>query len=253
VRRRRQKNPLLGKMIGVAVLINAILLPILASLGVFHAGRQHLQMVQLVSLPKLPPKPPVPKNKVAKKPPHAHPHQDTHVAKSGADHPSRPNPNAPKVVASASTGGSGGNDVDNSGTGKAGVVPQQPTAPPTPVQPAPTPVTPTPAPTPTPVVTPPAPPAPVHVPVVEAASVVKEINPVIPDDFGVDQAPPPVEAVFTIKPDGTASISDIQSSGNPQLDGLVLDAVKRWTFKPATKDGVPMESYLRLKVEFDLS
>lgn len=251
MRRRRQKNPLLGKMIGLAVLINAILLPILASLGVFHMGHQHLQMVQLITLPKLQHKPLPPKPKVAKKEPRPHAHPENHVAKAGPERSVRPNPNAPKVVASAGTGGSGDNTVDNSGNGKAGVVPiAPPTAPPPATAPA---APPAPTPAPTPVVTPPAPVPPPHVPVYSAAEVVKEVNPVIPDDFGVDQAPPPLKAVFTVMPDGTATVSDIQSSGNAQLDSLVLDTVKHWTFKPATKDGVPVESYLRLRVEFDLS
>lgn len=253
MRRRRQKNPLLGKMIGVAVLINAILLPILASLGVFHTGRQHLQMVQLIALPKLAPKPPQPKAKTPKKPGHPHPHVGNHAAKPSGVKFSRPNPNAPKVVASAGTGkGGDDNSVDNSGTGKAGVVPAPPPTTPAPAPPAPV-APPPPTPAPAPVAVPPAPTPPPHEPVYEAAAVVKEINPVIPDDFDVTQTPPPLKALFTVNPDGTATVSKIESSGNPQLDGLVLDAVKRWTFKPATKDGVPVESYLRLKVEFDMS
>jgi len=251
VRRRRQKNPLLGKMIGLAVLINAILLPILASMGVFHPGHQRLQMVQLVALPKLEHKPPPPKPKVAKK--QSHPRPENHLAKAGPERSGRPNPNAPKVVASASTGGNGDNSIDNSGNGKAGVVPVGPPTAPPPATTTPPPPAPAPTPPPVPVVAPPAPPPPPHVPVYSAAEVVKEINPVIPEDFGVDQAPSPLKAVFTVLPDGTAKVSNIQSSGNAQLDSLVLETVKRWSFKPATKDGVPVESYLRLKVEFDLS
>ena len=58
MRRRRQKNTLLPKMLGLAVLVNAILLPILAQLGVFKGIRgQRLTPVQLVQAPPPPPKP----------------------------------------------------------------------------------------------------------------------------------------------------------------------------------------------------
>ena len=61
--RRRKKNTLLPKMIGIALLINAILLPILAQFGVFKSvgSRRTLTQVELVKLPPAEKKPPVPK------------------------------------------------------------------------------------------------------------------------------------------------------------------------------------------------
>ena len=71
---------------------------------------------------------------------------------------------------------------------------------------------------------------------------------------GADVTHTPVALAYAlVHADGTADIKEIQSSGNPEIDQDVLNAVKRWTFKPATKDGVPVESYLRLRVEFNLS
>ena len=67
MRRRRQKNTLLPKMIGLAVVINAILLPILAQLGVFKSiGGQKLTQVEIIKLPP-PEKRPAPPKKTAKK------------------------------------------------------------------------------------------------------------------------------------------------------------------------------------------
>ena len=37
------------------------------------------------------------------------------------------------------------------------------------------------------------------------------------------------------------------------LDTLALKAVRRWTFRPATRGGQPVESFLRLRVEFSVS
>ncbi|MDQ2688199.1 MAG: hypothetical protein M3Y28_10065, partial [Armatimonadota bacterium] len=124
--RRRQKSSLLPKMIGIAVLINAILLPILAQLGVFKAMRgQHLEPVKLVELPPEK-KPPVPKKTPKKTPPRkrvAHPRRASKTASHPATaRPSRPNPNQPKLV--VGTGGSGnGPGVENNGTGGAGQMP----------------------------------------------------------------------------------------------------------------------------------
>ncbi len=109
MRRRRQKNNLLPKMLGIALLVNAILLPILAQMGVFkNVGGRHLDQVQLV---KLPPekKPPAPKKQPPKRVAKTRPHPAAHTAsRTSTSRPSRPNPNQPKVVvASGGTGGGG--------------------------------------------------------------------------------------------------------------------------------------------------
>lgn len=57
-------------------------------------------------------------------------------------------------------------------------------------------------------------------------------------------------ALFTIHHDGSADVEMVQSTGHAGLDALALDAARRWTFAPATCDGVPVQSYLRLQIEF---
>ena len=58
-------------------------------------------------------------------------------------------------------------------------------------------------------------------------------------------------ALFTVHADGTFDVEATQSTGAEFLDALVLDAARRWTFRPATCNGVPVQSYLRLRVEFE--
>ena len=58
MRRRRQEKPLLPKMIGIAVVIVAAMLPLLSKLGAFKAIQGHrYDNVQLVKLPPQPKKP----------------------------------------------------------------------------------------------------------------------------------------------------------------------------------------------------
>jgi protein TonB len=263
MRPRIQKNNLLPKMIGIAVIINAILLPILAKLGVF-APKKGMQMMnmKLVNLP--------PDKKVVKKQPEkkkvakakAHPSSHKMAAKPGAAHPSRPNPNAPKVVTAKGGGGAPGPSVD-SGNGVAGQVPtpppSTPPAPTPPAQPAPPPAPPVAA-VPPPDTTPappvqPAPPPP-HDPVIVDAEPLDMPKPVVPDDLAsafTSDADLTCMVLFTIHADGTAAPKLVQGTGNPRLDDVALETARKWTFRPARKDGEPILSYRRLKVEFDVS
>jgi len=49
---------------------------------------------------------------------------------------------------------------------------------------------------------------------------------------------------------GNVQSVDIQQSGGDLLDGAVLRAVRNWKFKPATKDGAPVEVYFLYRFTF---
>jgi len=42
----------------------------------------------------------------------------------------------------------------------------------------------------------------------------------------------------------------IASSGSPALDRAAAEAVKRWRFAPATRDGVPIDAYVTLRIRY---
>ena len=260
MRRRRQKNNLLPKMLGLAVLINAILLPILAQFGVFKSiGRgQRLTPIEIVKAPP-PEKRPAPPRKAKKQVAKAKPAPKAAPRAAQARRaPSGPPP--VRVVAAGGPAGAGG-DGDAGITTSDGGAPAPPAPNPggagQPPPPAPVPAPP-PAPAPVPVtpsaVPPPAPPPPApHVPVLTAAAPVAQPRPAIPDELRDSDLNAAFEGLFTVRADGTATVKMVSSTGNPTLDGLALDAARRWTFRPATRDGQPVESFLRLRVEFDVS
>ena len=239
-------------MIGLAVLINAILLPILAQFGVFKGIHGHRDIpVELVKLPPPGRKPPAPKRRAAKPHPAAH----KVAAHPPSERPSRPDPSRPKVVVAQGGNGPGDQPTVQQGTQPGGQLTtppaptpnptRAPTPPPTPAPPTPAPTLPsTPAPTPSP--------AP-HVPTLVAARPLSQPKPTVPDDLREQDVDTTFHALFTVHPDGTADVKMLNSTGNTQLDQLALDAARQWTFQPATEDGKPVESYLRLAIEFKVS
>ncbi len=50
-----------------------------------------------------------------------------------------------------------------------------------------------------------------------------------------------------------ASVTIEESSGYPELDEAAIDAVKQWHFNPATKNGVPIDGFARVPVNFQLN
>lgn len=251
MRRRRQKNTLLPKMIGIAVVINAILLPILARMGVFkNVGGQKLTPVELVKLPPPEKKPPPPK-KTAKKA--VRPHQAGHKAAARpatARHaPSGPPP-VKVVAAGPASGTSSGGDSGITGSDNA-ASPPAPAAVPaplvTPPPPAPAPPPPPAPPAPAP---PPAPTTAAPLPVLTAAAPLAEPQPSLPNDLSFDDIHGSFFALFTIHADGSTEVNMVTSTGNQEADKIALETARRWKFRPATLNGRPVESYQRLEVEF---
>jgi len=244
MRRRRRQNPLLAKTVGAGVIVTLVLLPILATLGVFKQMHDKYVVAELVNLP---PPPPQPKETPPKAKKTVHPHVESHhgprVARAG-----HAAPLPVHVVASASTNSSGGTGIENGKATATGTVP--PTVVPAPPVSTPTVAPPPPAP-PTPVA-PPVPPAPKADVIVEAEPTYQP-EPVIPDDLLDSDIDMTFYAYFTIAPDGSVDVKMVKGTGNSILDRLAMDAAKQWKFTPATKNGTPVLSYRQLLVEFVVS
>ncbi len=273
-RRRRQRNPLLARILVVSIAAHVIALPILAHFGAFKKVQQDLIKVSFMKLPP-PPKPaapPPPKQKVAKKAKKAasHAKKAASAVHSHVTH-QKPNPFQPKVIAGKGNGSGGsGATVDNSGNGIAGQVPVAP--PSKPVKP----VAPVKSPAPVAPVSKPAPPAkkaPVQIaqapkaplapipappPVIVAAQPAidasREPQPEIPDDLRMEALNKTCVVEVQVNAQGKATGEAIlQSSGIGRLDRRALQAASKWTFTPGTVNGVPTASVVRLHIEFEVN
>lgn len=277
MRRRRQKNPLLMRIIVISVGVHIVALPLLAHFGAFKKIQEHFVQAQMVVLPP-PTAPEQPKAEVKKQA--AQKTMPTvkkgPAATAHTQQGPKSNLNTPHVAVAAGNGpgdGPGGDVAQgnlNAGqlpTPKADVTPPAPKdtpPPPTPDKPKPDtqtakappppvkdpPVQPIvkPAPQPEPI------PAKPHEPVFTDAVALSQPQPTIPDELRGEALAKTFVAEFRVGMDGMPDeIKVAQSTGNRDLDRIALETAKRWRFKPATRDGQPIESRIRLHIEFQVN
>ena len=76
--------------------------------------------------------------------------------------------------------------------------------------------------------------------------------PVYPQEAALNGEHGIVVVLVHVSPEGTAAGVDLlRSSGYVLLDGAARDAVMRWRFLPAVKDGRPVASDMTMGFEFD--
>jgi TonB family protein len=80
------------------------------------------------------------------------------------------------------------------------------------------------------------------------AEVMKIVLPTLTDRMRSGIFKPSVKATVTVDADGTHT-ELIEPSGNPDADRAVVDAMKRWEWKPATKDGKAVKSTKQIQIE----
>jgi protein TonB len=264
-RRRRQKNPLLVRILIFSLVAHAIALPIAAHYGAFDKLKQEFGTSRVVMITV----PPVeePKKRAPEKPKKAPKTTPERHAKSSAPKATaaqKTNLPQPKVVASAATGADagGGPTVNPNGTGPAGVLP---TAPATVAPTAPKPAAPEPKPeaaqpkaipAPEPKSTTPATPTPAPVTTPKPRRIVEAEaefapQPEIPDDLRAQ----PFEKTLVVEADVDTgghpiNVRVVDSTGNKELDGVGLDTARRYRFRPATVDDAPVSEHIRFRIIF---
>jgi protein TonB len=207
--------------------------------------KPHKVIVPPKPIPKPIPKPVVPVHVTHAVPPAAHnapPTQQSHnkvitsTSKNvSSDHTALPGGNARLGVST---------DHQNPGSS------QQNTPTPPPPAPAPAAVPPPLAPIqkPEPVPTPPPPAGPT-----KDAEVVSQVLPDIPDDLKQEDFQSSVRVKVDIAPDGSFVPTLRSSSGNDQIDRIVLEALKKWKWKPALRNGEPVESIQLFRFDFEVN
>ncbi len=84
------------------------------------------------------------------------------------------------------------------------------------------------------------------------AKVLESPQPEIPDDFKDEAFKSSVMARFSIAADGKFVVKLLESSGNEDIDKLVLATLKKWKFQPAMLDEKPVPSNRKLKIELEI-
>lgn len=98
--------------------------------------------------------------------------------------------------------------------------------------------TPTPAPTPSP-----------KGPTREAEAI-SAPNPIIPASLRTQNIKSYIRVRFEIGADGSFSVTPMGSTGDPQLDASALGTLGQWRWRPALRDGVPVPSVVRVRIQF---
>lgn len=81
---------------------------------------------------------------------------------------------------------------------------------------------------------------------------VKTPPPAYPVELGCKGIGGTATLLITIGPGkNPGNITLAQSSGNAQLDAAAQDAVKKWEFKPATRNGQPVPTRINVPVSFN--
>jgi hypothetical protein len=84
------------------------------------------------------------------------------------------------------------------------------------------------------------------------ATVIRRVEPIIPEDLKSEQFAASVVAKFTVHINGSCDVELIERSGNSQIDTIVSNALRQWRWKPAVEGGSPVESTLTQEVDISI-
>jgi periplasmic protein TonB len=87
---------------------------------------------------------------------------------------------------------------------------------------------------------------------VQAPRVVREYKPDYPDSAKTRGVRGNVELEVVVKKDGTVGAVKVKKSLDPDLDEEAVKAMKKWEFKPGTKEGKPVDVMVDVEMTFNL-
>ena len=87
---------------------------------------------------------------------------------------------------------------------------------------------------------------------VTAPRVVREVKPNYPDSAKKDRVQGIVTLEAVVKKDGTVGEVTVKKPLHPELDEEAVKAMKKWEFKPGTKDGKAVDVAVEVEMTFNL-
>jgi TonB family protein len=87
---------------------------------------------------------------------------------------------------------------------------------------------------------------------VSAPRVVREYKPNYPDSAKAKGIRGSVELEVVVKKDGTVGEVKVKKSLDGELDEEAVKAMKKWEFKPGTKEGKPVDVLVDVEMTFNL-
>ncbi|WP_240324425.1 energy transducer TonB [Trinickia diaoshuihuensis] len=86
----------------------------------------------------------------------------------------------------------------------------------------------------------------------QAAQLLSQPLPTLPDDLREQAYQAVALARFVIHADATFDVELIKPTSYPRLNAILLDALRKWRFTPATENGHPVQSQRQVRVHFDV-
>lgn len=84
------------------------------------------------------------------------------------------------------------------------------------------------------------------------AKVIESPKPEIPSEYNDEAFTTTCTARFSIDAKGEFTVKLLDTTGNEDIDKLILKTLKKWKFKPATVDDKPVASNRKLKIELEI-
>jgi len=82
---------------------------------------------------------------------------------------------------------------------------------------------------------------------------VAQIQPTHPRDLLKAKVEGQVVVLFVVDEEGRVEDPRVENSSRPEFEKPALDAVRKWKFKPGTKEGAPVKTYIRQPIRFSIA
>lgn len=81
---------------------------------------------------------------------------------------------------------------------------------------------------------------------------VRTVAPIVPREFAAGGAAGLVTVSLLVDEKGNVQEPNVVKSSHKELEEPALDAVKKWRFKPAKKDGNPVAVRVAIPIKFEV-